>query len=251
MVERRIGSLLLAIGILSWPVLSSAQIAAKSTARAEAGAIVSRGNSDNESFNAKFDVSREWETWKQSFGASAVYAADTTGATGQRWDVRSQTDYKFHPKGFSFGSARYEEDRFSGFEYQSSFGMGLGWRFYDDPRTKLIAQVGLGYRQLQTRTSLAHDEVTVIPGEQQDALVQQAKLEFERRLNESTRLLNEMLVETGVDNTSIRNDLRLQVKILDSLALAVGYSVRYNTHPPEEFATTDTLSTLNLVYEMK
>jgi len=250
MVERWIGSLLAAIGMFAWPALSLGQIA-KSTARAEAGAIVSSGNSRSESFNAKFDVAREWESWKQAFGASAVYAADPTGTTGQRWDVSSQTDYKFHTKGFSFASARYEEDRFSGFEYQSSFGMGLGWRFYDDPRTKLIAQVGLGYRQLQTRISLAQDEVTVIPGERQEALVQQARLEFERGLNQSTRLLNEMRVEAGVENTSIRNDVSLQVKIMGSLALAVGYSVRYNTHPPEEFDTTDTLSTLNLVYEMK
>lgn len=251
MVERRIGSLLLTIGLLYWPALSWSQIAAKSSARAEAGAIVARGNSDNESFNAKFDVAREWVSWKQAFGASAVYAADTEGATGQRWDVHGQTDYKFHSQGFSFASARYEEDRFSGFEYQSSFGLGLGWRFYDDPRTKLIAQVGLGYGHLRTRASLAEDEVTVIPGEEQDDLVQQAKFEFERGLNHNTRLLNELLVETGVDNTAVRNDLSLQVRIMDSLALAVGYSVRYNTHPPEEFDTTDTLSTLNLVYELK
>ncbi len=251
MLASWIGSLSIAIGMCTWPALSSGQVAAKSMARAEAGAIVARGNSDNESFNAKVEVSREWESWKQAFGASAVYAADPTGTTGQRWDVRSQTDYKFHSQGFSFASVRYERDRFSGFEYQSSLGMGLGWRFYDDPRTKLIAQVGLGYRRLRTRSSLAEDEATVIPGEDQDALVQQAKLAFERGLNENTRLLNETLVESGVDNTSVRNDLSLQVKVLGSLALAVGYSVRYNTYPPEEFATTDTLSTLNLVYELK
>lgn len=255
MAERSIGSLFAGgcLGVLSiaWPMLSVGQVAPKSTARAEAGAIVSSGNSESESFNAKFEIAREWENWKQAFGSSAVYAADPDGATGQRWDVRSQTDYKFHPKGFSFGSGRYEEDRFSGFEYQSSLSMGLGWRFYDDPKTKLIAQIGLGYRQMQTRASLEADGVTVIPSEQQDALVEQAKLEFERGLSETTRVLNQALVESGVDNTFIRNDISLQVKIMDSLALAVGYSVRYNTRPPEGFDTTDTLSTLNLVYEMK
>ena len=176
MTGRSIGSLFVGIGILVWPLLSAGQAASKSTARAEAGAIVSRGNSENESFNAKFDVAREWEDWKQAFGAAAVYASDPSGATGQRWDVRSQTDYKFHAQGFSFASARYEEDRFSGFEYQSSLGMGLGWRFHDNPDTKLIAQVGLGYRQLQTRAGLADDQVTVIPSEEQGSLVEQAKV---------------------------------------------------------------------------
>lgn len=255
MPERSIGSLLagccLGVASLAWPMLAAGQVAPKSTARAEAGAIVARGNSQSESFTAKFDIAREWEDWKQAFGTSAVYAADPAGATGQRWDVRSQTDYKFHAKGFSFGSARYEEDRFSGFEYQSSLGMGLGWRFHDDPRTKLIAQIGLGYRQMQTRASLEEDGLTVIPSEQQDALVEQAKIEFEHSLTQTTRVLDQMLVESGVDNTFISNDISLQVKIMGSLALAVGYSVRYNTRPPEGFDTTDTLSTLNLVYEMK
>jgi putative salt-induced outer membrane protein YdiY len=41
------------------------------------------------------------------------------------------------------------------------------------------------------------------------------------------------------------------VKISDVLALAVGYSVRRNTNPPLGFGRTDTLTTLNLVYEVK
>jgi putative salt-induced outer membrane protein YdiY len=37
----------------------------------------------------------------------------------------------------------------------------------------------------------------------------------------------------------------------DVLALAVGFSVRHNTAPPSEFQETDTLTTINLVYEIK
>ena len=58
-------------------------------------------------------------------------------------------------------------------------------------------------------------------------------------------------MESGADNTFTQNDLSLQVKILGALALAVGYSVRYNTDPPPDFTTTDTLTTLNLVYELE
>ena len=35
------------------------------------------------------------------------------------------------------------------------------------------------------------------------------------------------------------------------LSLAVGFTVRDNTNPPTGFKQTDTLSTLNLVYEIK
>ena len=95
----------LLVSLAAAPIRVSAQAVVPATgtqARAEGGAILSRGNSDNESFNAKFNVEREWRRWKQAFGTSGVYAADSGGATGQRWDVRGQTDYKFLSHGFSF-----------------------------------------------------------------------------------------------------------------------------------------------------
>lgn len=238
---------------IAWSTRSEAQAVAPAQpieARAEAGAVVARGNADNESFNAKFDVSYERRRWKQSLGLSGVYAADDMGATGQRWDVRGQTDYKFLTQGFSFVAARYEEDRFSGFEYQTSYSAGLGWRFFDDDTTRLIAQIGAGYRRLRTRDSLADDGLTSIPGGIEEDFVQQVTVQFEHAFNANTKVRDELLVELGADNTQVRNDVGLQVRIWKSLALAVGYSVRYNTNPPAGFETTDTLSTLNLVYEL-
>jgi putative salt-induced outer membrane protein YdiY len=39
--------------------------------------------------------------------------------------------------------------------------------------------------------------------------------------------------------------------MMERLALAVGYAVRHNTDPPAGFEKTDTLTTINLVYELK
>lgn len=221
------------------------------TAKAEAGAVAARGNSDTDSANVKFNVARAFIEWKHSLAMSAMYASDNTGTTGQRWDARAQSDYRFHPKGFWFGSARYEEDRFSGFEYQSTYGTGLGWRFFDDPQIKLTTQLGLGYKVFRTRDTLADDEVTLIPSERQEELIGQFSLDFERALTETTTVIEKLLVESGANNTFSQNELSLQVKIMESLALAVGYTVRHNTDPPEGFEKVDTLTTLNLVYELK
>jgi putative salt-induced outer membrane protein len=37
----------------------------------------------------------------------------------------------------------------------------------------------------------------------------------------------------------------------DALALAVGYGIRYNSDPPPLSESTDTLITVNLVYNIK
>jgi putative salt-induced outer membrane protein len=221
------------------------------TAKGEAGVVAARGNTHTDTANAKLQVAREFVRWKHALELAGVYAADEVGATGQRWNVREQTDYAFHAKGFWFASGRYEEDRFSGFEYQSTYGTGLGWRFFDDPITKFSMQIGGGYRVSRTRDSLADDGVTLIPSEREQEGIAQASSNFEHQLTETTKILNNLLVESGSENTFVQNDLSLEVRILGALSLAVGYSVRYNTDPPPEFTTTDTLTTLNLVYELK
>ena len=221
------------------------------TAKAEAGAVAARGNTYTDSANVKLDVARGLEKWKHAVALAAVYASDETGATGQRWEGRGQSDYKFHPKGFWFGSGRYEEDRFSGFVYQSTLGTGLGWRFYDDPTTKFITQIGVGYKVSRKRDAFDEDGVTFIPSERQEELIGQFGIDFHRQLTATTKIVDKFLVESGANNTFVQNEFSVQVRIMESLALAVGYAARYNTEPPEGFEELDTLTTLNLVYELK
>ena len=68
---------------------------------------------------------------------------------------------------------------------------------------------------------------------------------------DTTKITNKFLVESGSDNTSVQNDLALAVSMTDKLALAVGYGVRYNSDPPPLAKSTDTLVTVNLVYNIK
>ena len=242
------GALAFVLLIVScFPLVAQAQW----TAKAEAGVVAARGNSDSDSANVKFEVAREFVRWKHGLTLSGVYASDTIGTTGQRWSAREQTDYSFLGKGFWFGSGRYEEDRFSGFEYQSTVGTGLGWRFFDDPITKFSVQAGVGYKILRTRDSLAEDGITILPGMREREKIIQGLSDFEHQLTDTTKIINRALVEWGADNTFVQNDTSLEVRILGSLALALGYSVRYNTDPPPDFTTTDTLTTLNLVYELE
>ena len=74
---------------------------------------------------------------------------------------------------------------------------------------------------------------------------------FEHNFNETTKLSNKLLAESGSDNTAVQDDISLQVSMTDTLALAVGFGVRYNTDPPPLSETTDLLTTVNLVYNIK
>jgi putative salt-induced outer membrane protein len=222
------------------------------TGKGEAGLVISTGNTDTETANVKFELARESGNWKNAFGGVAVYASDSEAATAQRWELSTQQDYNFSPKTFWFGAARYEEDRFSGFEYQATISTGLGRKFIDKDRTKFTGTAGVGYKVIETRDAFDPDTGALLErGERTADAVFRGTLDYEHNFTETTKVLDKFTVEAGADNTFYQNDLSLEVKMTAVLALAVGYSVRHNSDPPFGFEKTDTLTTVNLVYEIK
>jgi putative salt-induced outer membrane protein len=231
---------------------TGAEARADWTGKGEAGLVIANGNTDTKNANAKLDLATTAGSWKHAFGLAAVYAATDDLTTGQRWEVFEQSDYNFSPRAFWFGAARYEDDRFSGFEYQATVSTGAGRHFIDNERTKFTGTAGIGYKFFETRDTF-DDTGTVLlqRGESDSEGIVRGTLDFRHALTATATLLDQFLVESGADNTFIQNDIGIQVKITDVLALAAAYSVRHNTDPPPEFRKTDTLTTLNLVYEIR
>lgn len=235
-------------------VLNAAQAQANWQSQAEIGAVMSRGNSDTQTGNAKMQIVRQTDRTKHDFGASGLYGETKHDVTAQRWDVRFQTDLTINEKSFWFGNARYQDDEFSGFDFQGSTSTGFGYAFFDSQDTILRAQLGLGYRVLRPE-QLVKDENDIvigrIQGETGNDATANGAVKFEHSLNDATRVVNNFLVEAGQDNTAIQNDLALQVRMTEVFALSVGFSVRNNSNPPSPLSNTDTLTTLNLVYQSK
>jgi putative salt-induced outer membrane protein len=222
------------------------------TGKGEAGLVVASGNTNTETANAKMRLVNETDNWKNMFGAAALYSSDEEGKIANRWETFGEIGWKFTARNFLFAAGRYEQDEFSGFEYQATASGGVGRRFFDSPNTQMVGTIGAGYKFLEERDSF-DDETGVLieDGDSEREVVFRATLDLDHQFTETTSLVNKFIVESGSDNTFAQNDLSLQVKMTDVLALAVGYSVRHNTNPPAEFTGTDTLTTINLVYEIK
>jgi putative salt-induced outer membrane protein len=222
------------------------------TGKGEAGLVISSGNTETTSANAKVNLAREAGNWKNAFGLAGLYASDDIGRTAQRWEAFTQSDYNFTPKTFWFGAARYEDDEFSGFVYQATLSTGLGRKFIDTDTTKFVGTAGVGYKFFETRD--VFDEVTgdlLERGDSDSQAVFRGTLDLDHKFTATTSLVDKFIVEAGSENTFLQNDIALQVKMTSVLALAVGYSVRHNTDPPAGFKKTDGLTTINLVYELK
>jgi putative salt-induced outer membrane protein len=222
--------------------------------RAEAGFVSAHGNSSTETANAKIEIIREVNRWKYTLATSGLYGRSAGITSSQHFDGRVQTDKSFgaEQRSFWFGAVRYEDDRFSGFDYQTTVTTGLGRKFIDTEATKLAIQIGAGYRLLRPETLVRDpftDEVVArVLGERSHDGVANGAVNFSHAFNDHTKIVDALLTESGQANTLTRNDLSLEVKMVKTFAVSLGYSIRHNTAPAAGLKRTDTLTTVNLVY---
>lgn len=219
--------------------------------KGQVGYVMSRGNSDADSANAQLGVTYMSGIWKHTLSMDGLYGSSAHVTSAERWDASLQSDYRITAHLFSFGAVSYQDDRFSGFQYQASAAAGLGYKFIDTGSTKLAVQIGAGFRSLRTE-ELVKDEsgavVERIPGETDSDVVATAGVNYDHAFNTSTKLTDKLRLESGPTNTSLLNELALEVKMSKKLSLAAGFGVRRNSQPPAGLKQTDTVSTLNLVY---
>jgi len=230
----------LALVFAAFALATSLPAEAQWKGKGEVGIVVARGNSETETANVKLDASHEVDRWKHSFGVTALSAASDGVKTAERYGATWQSDYKLTDRSFLFGGLRYEQDKFSGFDYRASLSSGYGYKFIDNERTKFSGQAGVGYRRSKLLPLGVIDSGAIFRGD----------LRFEHALTDTTSIINTFIVEAGSENTFASNDLALRVKMSDKFALSVGLGVRHNTDPPLGLKQTDTLTTVNLVYTL-
>jgi len=219
-------------------IFLSAPTFADFTGNGELGLLFARGNSETETFNSKVELTWERDRWLNESTASFVYGRDSGQTNSNRFVAANRTNYSFSERSYAFGALRYDRDRFSSFSYQATVALGLGRHLIDSERHKLSVEAGPGFRVSELRS--ANDTET-------DAILR-GFADYTWTISESTELGNRLLVEAGEDNTFAENILSLTVAINDRLALKSGISVRHNTDVEAGRDKTDTLTTMNLVY---
>ena len=86
------------------------------------------------------------------------------------------------------------------------------------------------------------------PGPQIGDAVGTAGLDYAQQMTKTTKLTDKLLIQSGGLNTAVANDIAVAVNMTQSLALSVGWGVRYNSAPPTGTKSTNQLFTVNVVY---
>jgi putative salt-induced outer membrane protein len=223
--------------------------------RGQAGYTKTGGNTDTSSANYLFHIAHVVDDWKFLFGTEGLYGSTKGETTAQAWDAHFQANYNITPKLYWYSGLSYTDNKFSGFTYQELVSTGLGYQFFKTDTTKLTAQLGVGARRQQEETNVQEDELGGIvsygKAPATTGAVVDAAVNLDHSFNSYTKLIAGLALESGAQNTTTTENISLQVKMSNKLALAVGYQLVRNSSPPAGVGRSASLTTLNLVYELK
>ena len=229
--------------------------APKLTGGGELGFASASGNTNNESFNGRLDLTyTDGGAWRHSaslFGLHSRSEYQRTlddgsvvrdrRTTANRYTVTANSAYLMDDRGTLNTSVRHEEDDFGTYSRQQSVSLSYGNRVIENERGHLDLQVGPGFRR-------AYD---TLDGRDEASFIGRGLIDMRYALSENTEIVNKLLVESGEYNTFAQNDLGVSVTMNSHLALKAGWQARHNSDVAPDIKKTDTLTTMNVVYRFK
>ncbi len=204
----------------------------------ELGFSMTDGNTETETLNAKLGLGKEIGKWKHALGLAAVNSSTDGITSAERYLFTTKHDYSFTERTYGVGTLRYEDDRFSAYDYQAAVTAGIGQHVIKSDTTILDLEAGIGYRKSELN----------LTGESLNEVILRLFGHYTQKLTSNTEFLQDILIEPGEDNTYIMSVTGLKVSMSEKLALKVGYTIFHNTDVPAGIDDTDTLTSVNLVY---
>ena len=216
---------------------SSVSVAEPIKGDAELGFVASSGNSDTQTINAKLKLITENKGWAHQGSFTAFNNASSGTTTAEKYAIALQSDRKLDERSSIYMIATHEEDHFSGFEYQSTAGVGYGYKVIDNDERSLTLEVGPGYRINAVTDGDKQNEVTLRVGEI-----------YSWKFSETAEFNQHLTIEGGDENTITHFGASVKSALTGSLALKVGVDIKLTDKVPAERDDTDTETYATVTY---
>lgn len=208
------------------------------TTTAGLGYVNTSGNTNTETLIFKFDTAYEIEHWKHELHFDTLNASTDDVSTADRKLLTAQSNYKFRPRDYFYGNFSYEEDKFSGFEYQAKVSLGYGRKLLTLDNHKLSAEIGPGYR---------HFKVDNAPDSEDEALLRLAGF-YKWKISDYSDFNQDLIADIGELQNEWRSVTGLRTSINKTLSLRLTYTVRYLDKVPVGNQNYDRTTAVTLDY---
>ena len=226
------------------------------TASAELGFLYKTGNTKSADVKAGFNLKHEKDKWASVVNfnilAKKLEKEDAEGndefvTTDNKWDILTQTNYTIgeESKNYLYGNLAYEQDKFSGFESQSSFSAGWGRNWYKTETTSFFADVGPGIKYDVTRATETE------PSESNTNFIIQAQALYTHKFNDYVQFKQYLVAKQATasgDNSVYKSETSVTAQLIDALQLKFALRIDYDTEVKPEFENTNTETSMTLIY---
>jgi len=226
------------------------------TASAELGFLYKTGNTKSADIKAGFNLKHEKDKWRSVVAfnilAKKLEKEDDTGkeefeTTDNKWDILTQTNYTVGEAGknYIYGNLAYEQDKFSGFESQSSFSAGWGREWYKTETSSLFADIGPGVKYDVTRATDTDSSTS------SSSFIIQAQALYSHKFNEYVEFKQYLVAKQATksgDNSIYKSETSVTAQLIDALQLKFALRIDYDTEVEPEFENTNTETSMTLIY---
>lgn len=216
--------------------------------KGEAGFQMNNGNTDSQNTNVGLGFEKKDTIWGHEFGINLINneSNDIETADSKKLDYTLKRDLS--KKSFLFAGLNYLDDAFDGFTEQKGVSLGYGYRVIDSDKVKLELGAGLGYRDTADAIRGVNGLETNLEGTDKSGATAVGTLKYSNKLTANTEFYDKLRIEPGSDNTFIDNEIGILVNMSEAYALKAAVNTRRNSDPASGSEKTDTITSLNLVY---
>jgi len=228
--------------VLAASVLASAAVLAQDEERAydasvSLGYVGTTGNTDTTTFNTEVLFTFRQERWIHNAKLQGLSAQENEVTRAERYYLENKSDFALDEDQYLYGKGSYNDDRFSGFDYQATLSAGYGRYLLRRDTFDLQGFVGAGYRVNKIPAIDSEGEAIVSLGEN-----------FNWQISDNAKLVQSFVSDIGNDLTVSRFEVGLESNIIDRIATKIAFQLRNTSEVPAGNKKTDTQTSVSLVY---
>ena len=203
----------------------------------ELGAIFTSGNTEEE--NVSYGVTVDWlrDNWEYQFTSDGLRNSRLGDVTAQRFYHVARGRRQINEDSFWGIRGAYEDDRFSGFDYQADVTVTYGRNFFTDvDNMSLTTEIGPGYRRSVTEIDEFNEVILRGAGE------------YVWNMSESANFFQNLAAEIGEESTIYRSETGVESALMENLSLRLSFNVKHQTDVPAGREKTDTQTAVTVVW---
>ncbi|MEE2764415.1 MAG: DUF481 domain-containing protein [Pseudomonadota bacterium] len=211
----------------------------------ELGVLVTSGNTEETNFNSRFAITQESRRWRNTGELSARHTEAEDETTAEQYQAEGETNYKLDERQYWFLRGAWEDDRFSGYAFESSVTTGYGNRLWESGEKSFWSvSTGLGYRYNR------FDEPDENGDEAEDSVIARFATQLDYAISDRALFRQKLSTEVGLEdnNTISESETALQANVVGNLSMKTAFRVKHVSDPPEGKERTDTETALTLLY---